>query len=210
PKFSEDWLAPPVDQSPVPEGTKPYAWDPETGLASRIIPGQPNGMYCLTGLAHDSMSHIIYNPEENHEAIRRRSLKLAALQKTLKPPKLFGDEQGELLIVGWGGTKGAIEEAVRRVRGDGHCVSSLHIKFLQPMASGIKKILQQFDQVIAVENNWSDDLNDALIDDENRRYSNLAWLLRARFLVDVDCWSEVKSQPLKPGAIERAIRAKLA
>ena len=210
PKFSEDWLAPPVDQSPVPEGTKPYAWDPETGLASRIIPGQPNGMYCLTGLAHDSMSHIIYDPEENHEAIRRRSLKLAALQKSLKPPKLFGDEQGELLIVGWGGTKGAIEEAVRRVRADGHRVSSLHIKFLQPMASGIKEILQQFDQVIAVENNWSDDLNDALIDDENRRYSNLAWLLRARFLVDVDCWSEVKSQPLKPGAIERAIRAKLA
>ena len=114
------------------------------------------------------------------------------------------------MIVGWGGTKGAIEEAVRRVRADGHRVSSLHIKFLQPMASGIKKILQQFDQVIAVENNWSDDLNDALIDDENRRYSNLAWLLRARFLVDVDCWSEVKSQPLKPGAIERAIRAKLA
>ncbi|MDP6375780.1 MAG: 2-oxoacid:acceptor oxidoreductase subunit alpha [Pseudomonadales bacterium] len=209
PQFNEEWLAPPVDQSPVPEGVTPYDWDPETGLATRFIPGQPNGMHCLTGLAHDRMSHIVYNPEQNHETIRRRSLKLAALQKSLKPPNVFGDEEGELLVVGWGSTKGAIEEAVTRVRADGKSVSSLHLKFLQPMASGIKEVLQRFDRVMAVENNWSDDLNDALVDEENRRYSNMAWLLRARCLVDIDCWGEVKGQPLKPGAIERALREKL-
>jgi 2-oxoglutarate ferredoxin oxidoreductase subunit alpha len=210
PQFSNEWLAPAVDQSPVPEGVTPYDWDPETGLARRFIPGQPNGMHCLTGLAHDRMSHIVYNPDENHEAIRRRSLKLVALQKSLKPPKVFGDEQGELLIVGWGSTKGAIEEAVRRVRADGHSVSSLHLRFLQPMASGIKDVLHKFDHVMAVENNWSDDMNDALVDEDNRRYSNLAWLLRARCLVDIDCWGEVKGRPLKPAAIEQVIRGKLA
>jgi 2-oxoglutarate ferredoxin oxidoreductase subunit alpha len=210
PQFNEEWLAPPVDQSPVPEGVTPYDWDPETGLARRFIPGQPNGMHCLTGLAHDHMSHIVYDPSENHEAIRRRSLKLAALQKSLKPPKVFGDERGELLIVGWGSSKGAIEEAVSCARADGLSVSSLHLKFLQPMASGIKDVLNGFDHVMAVENNWSDDMNDALVDEDNRRYSNLAWLLRARCLVDIDCWGEVKGRPLRPGAIEQVIREKLA
>ena len=56
---------------------------------------------------------------------------------------------------------------------------------------------------------WSDDLDDESINLDNRRYSNLAWLLRARYLVDVDCWSEVKGQPLKPGSVEEVIRRKL-
>ncbi len=209
PRLREEWLAPPVDQSPVPEGVAPYDWDPETGLARRFIPGQPNGMHTLTGLAHDRMSHIAYDPETNQDGIRRRSLKLAALQKTLKLPPVFGDEEGELLVVGWGSTKGAIEEAVQRVRADGHSVSSLHLKFLQPMASGIKEMLQGFRHVMTVESNWCDDLEDPLIDEENRRYSNLAWMLRARCLVDIDCWGEVKGQPIKPGSIEQVIRQRL-
>ncbi|MCP3986400.1 MAG: 2-oxoacid:acceptor oxidoreductase subunit alpha [bacterium] len=209
PDFHEDWLAPPVDQSPVPEGVTPYDWNPKTGLARRFIPGQPNGMHTLTGLAHDSRSRIAYDPAVNQEGIRRRSLKLAALQKTLKTPPLFGDEKGELLVIGWGSTKGAIEEAVQRVRADGYSVSALHLKFLQPMASGIKEVLQGFERVMTVETNWCDDLEDELIDEENRRYSNLAWMLRARCLVDIDCWGEVKGQPIKPGRIEKAIRQRL-
>ncbi len=209
PRFNEQWLAPPVDQSPIPEAMMPYDWDSESGLARRFIPGQPNGMHTLTGLAHDRTSHIAYDPAINEEGIRHRSLKLAALQKTLKTPEVFGDEQGDLLIVGWGATKGAIEEAVQRVRADGLRVSALHLKFLQPMASGIKEVLQNFEQVMTVENNWCDDMEDQLIDEENRRYSNLAWMLRARCLVDIDCWGEVKGQPIKPGSIERVIRQKL-
>lgn len=209
PQFSQDWLAPPIDQSPVPEGALPYAWDDRTGLARRFIPGQPGGMHCLTGLAHDRSSTIAYKPDINQDAIRRRSLRLAAVQKTLKPPKVIGDQKGELLVVGWGSTRGAIAEAVERVRADGHAVGALHLTFLQPLASGIKDTLHRFDRVITVENNWCDRLDDPLIDEENRRYSNLAWLLRARYLVDIDCWGEVKGQPLKPGAIEQAIRERL-
>ncbi len=209
PKLSKEWLAPPIDQSPVPEGAKPYDWDPATGLARRRVPGQPNGMYCLTGLAHDRWSHVAYDPKVNQEGIRNRSMKLAALQKTLKAPMVHGDEDGDLLIVGWGSTKGAIEEAVDRLRADGHKVSSLHLRFLQPMASGIKDILGRFGKVMTVESSWCDPTDGEMIDDENRRYSNLAWLLRARYLVDVDCWSEVRGQPIKPGVIERVMREKL-
>jgi 2-oxoglutarate ferredoxin oxidoreductase subunit alpha len=209
PQFSEDWLAPPVDQSAVPQGARPYDWDAVTGLFRRFIPGQPSGMHTLTGLAHDRDSHVAYDPTVNEEAIRHRSLKLAALQKTLKRPPVFGDEEGDLLVVGWGSTKGAIEEAVERLRAEGHKVSSLHLQFLQPMASGIGEVLRRFKQVVTVESNWSDRAADPIIDADNRRYSALALLLRARYLVDVDCWTEVRGRPIKPGSICAALRARL-
>ena len=209
PHVTEEWFAAPVDQTVIPEGAKPYDWDARTGLARRFIPGQPNGMHCLTGLAHDRMSRVAYDPDINQEGIHHRSLKLAALQKTLKTPSVFGDDEGDLLVVGWGGTKGAIEEAVERLRVDGYKVSSLHLRFLQPMPSGIGDVFHGFDKVMTVESNWSDRVDDEIIDEDNRRYSELAWLLRARYLVDVDCWSEVRGQPIKPGTIVRAIRERL-
>jgi len=209
PRFSEDWLAPPVDQSAVPVDAKPYDWDDTTGLARRFIPGQPNGMHTLTGLAHDRASHVAYDPEINQEGIRARSLKLAALQKTLKTPPVFGDPEGDLLVIGWGSTQGSIEEAVTRLRAEGRKVSSLHLRFLQPLPGGIKEILQRFKRVMTIEGNWCDRPEDAIIDETNRRYSAVAMLLRARYLIDIDCWSEVRGQPIKPGLIYRVLRDKL-
>jgi 2-oxoglutarate ferredoxin oxidoreductase subunit alpha len=113
------------------------------------------------------------------------------------------------LIVGWGSTRGAIEEAVTRCRRDGLKVSSLHVKYLQPMASGIREILRKFDDVMTVEINYSDSLDDELINEDNRRYANLAWLLRARYLIDVDCWSNVHGEPIRPGSIEKMVRNRL-
>ena len=210
PQFGEAWLAPPIDQSEIPAGAKPYDWDATTGLFRRFIPGQPHGMHTVTGLAHDRDSHVAYDPTVNEEGIRHRSLKLAALQKTLKCPPVFGDEEGDLLVVGWGSTKGAIEEAVERLRGEGRKVGSLHLRFIQPMPSGVGDVMRRFAKVMTVESNWADRAEDPIVDAENRRYSALAMLLRARYLVDVDCWTEVRGRPIKPGSICRAMRAKLA
>ncbi len=210
PQFDADWLAPPLDQTPVPDGVKPYDWDPVTGIARRFVPGQPRGMHTLTGLAHDRGSKVAYDPEINEEGLRNRSLKIAALQKTLKTPPVFGDPEGDVLVVGWGSTKGAIEEAVERLRDEGCKVSSLHLTFIQPMPSGIREILKRFKRVMTIESNWADSLDDELIDQDNRRYAALAMMLRARFLVDVDCWTQTRGQPITPGAIVRVLRAKLA
>ncbi len=209
PTFSEDWLAPPIDQSPVPTGTGAYDWDGTTGLMRRFIPGQPGGMHTLTGLAHDRASKVAYDPASNEAGLRNRSLKMAALQKTLRCPDVHGDPDGDLLVVGWGSTRGAIEEAVDGLRADGKRVSSLHLRFLNPMPSGIGDIMKRFKKVISVESNWSDSLDDELIDEENRRYSALAMLLRAKYLVDIDCWTEVRSRPIKPGVVRAALSAAL-
>lgn len=209
PEFDPAWMAPPIDQAAVPAGAKPYDWDPKTGLARRFIPGQPGGMHTLTGLAHDSNSHVAYDPEINQQSLRARSLKLAALQRTLLPPNVFGDPDGDLLVVGWGSTKGAIEEAVEALREEGKKVSSLHLTFIQPMPPGIKEILAGFKKVVTIENNWSDDPADEIIDETNRRYSALAMLLRSRYLVDIDCWSECRGTPLKPTTVRNVILERL-
>ncbi|MGO9973339.1 MAG: 2-oxoacid:acceptor oxidoreductase subunit alpha [Solirubrobacteraceae bacterium] len=209
PLFTEDWLAPPVDRTPTPPQARPYDWDPVTGLAKRVGPGRPGGMHTVTGLAHDRDSHVAYDARTNEDGLHHRSLKLVALQKTLRPPALYGDPEGELLIVGWGSTKGVIEEAVDRLRAERLRISSLHLRFLQPLPPRIKTIMQRFANVLTVENNWSDRPEDELVDDDNRRYSPLAIVLRSRYLVDVDCWSEARGEPIKPATICNAVRSRL-
>lgn len=210
PEFREEWLVPPVDQSEVPPSARPYDWDATTGLVRRSIPGQPGGMHTVTGVAHDRDGRIAYDHLSNEEGLRSRSLKLAALQRTLRCPPVHGDATGDLLVIGWGSTKGAIEEAVDRVRSEGARVSSLHLAFIQPMPSGVGEIMRAFRRVMTVETNWSDPIDHPLIDGDNRRYAALAMLLRARHLVDVDCWTEVSGRPLRPGRVAEAIRGALA
>jgi 2-oxoglutarate/2-oxoacid ferredoxin oxidoreductase subunit alpha len=201
-----DWFAPPPDLSPVPDGMKPYQWDPNTGLSKRFIPGMPGGMHTTTGLAHDEGSKVAYDTATNQRSCTMRSRKLAVFHSTLRPPEVVGPESGDLLVVGWGSTKGAIEEAAERARDEGLSVSTLHLRFLSPMEPGLKEIFQRFRKVMTVEINYSDDMGDPYITDENRRRGQLAWLLRAQTLVDVDCWTRVLGEPMKPGTILRAIK----
>jgi 2-oxoglutarate ferredoxin oxidoreductase subunit alpha len=209
PKVNEEWLSPPVDQSPWKEGAPAYAWDPETGLSRRPVPGQPGGNFVLTGLAHDEQSHIAYESAINQRGMTMRSRKMAALLKALKPPKIYGDEEGDLLVVGWGSTRGAIEEAVDRVRRDGFRAGSLCLRFLSPLEPGLTEIFASYRHVMTVEINYSDEPVDSPVTDDGRRYAQLAWLLRATTLIDVDCWSRVPGQPLPPQMIEEAIRSRL-
>jgi len=188
----------PLDLSPVPEGSLPYDWDPVTGLSQRFIPGQPGGMGVITSLNHDRNGKACYDSERNQRGHQMRSRKLAALQKSLHPPEINGDAEGELLLVGWGSTKGAIEEAVEQARSNGLSVSSVNIQFLSPLPPGLKKIFSRFKKVMTVELNYSDDWDDPLINQENRRYGQLAWLLRANTLLDIDCYAKVPGRPLMP------------
>ncbi|HXH96579.1 MAG TPA: hypothetical protein VNH40_05145, partial [Gaiellaceae bacterium] len=200
-------LAQPPDLVPVREDARPYGWDAETGVSRRVIPGQAGGMFTATGLSHDEQSHVGYTPDVHERGCEMRSRKLAVFQQMLKPPPIFGDDSGDLLVVGWGSTLGAIEEAVTRAREDGLAVSSLHLRFLSPLEPGLKEIFGRFRKVITVEINYSDDPAAPFITEENRRRGQLCWLLRASTLVDVDCWTRVPGEPLRPSKILEGIRA---
>jgi 2-oxoglutarate ferredoxin oxidoreductase subunit alpha len=199
-----------VDQSPWDPEVPPYAWDAKTGLSRRPIPGQRGGEYVITGLAHDEESHIAYDSAINQRSMQMRSRKLAVLRSALKPPTVHGDPEGDLLVVGWGSTLGAIEESVDRLRAEGHRVSSVHLRFLSPMEPGLREIFSRFRRVMTIEINYSDDLSEPYVNKESRRYSQLAQLLRAQTLVDIDCWSRVPGSPLPPGMIEEQLRRRLA
>ncbi len=209
PDPQEEWLSPPVDQSRWTADRPSYDWDEHTGLSPRPIPGQAGGHYVLTGLAHNERSKVAYESAMNQHSCRMRSLKLHTLLKSLKPPEVVGPKSGDLLIVGWGSTKGAIEEAAERIRKKGHEVSSVHLRFLSPMEPGLKEIFSRFKRVMTVEINYSDSFDDPDINPDHRRRSQLAMVLREQTLVDIDCWSRVPGQPLPPGMVEEAVLARL-
>ena len=205
PEFDTRWQQDPVDFSALPEGLRPYEWDPETGMSRRVIPGTPGGQHTVTGLAHDEYSRVSYDPESNERGCKMRSRKLAVFQSTLMPPSVYGDEEGDLLVVGWGSTQGAIDEAVDRARAEGKKISSCQLTFISPLEPGLKAIFSRFKKVMTVEINYSDTVGDPYINEETRRYGQLAWLLRAHTLIDIDCWTSCPGQPLRPQDIYKSI-----
>jgi 2-oxoglutarate ferredoxin oxidoreductase subunit alpha len=206
PQLKKEWLAPDPDLVPVKEWQLPYDWDARMGTSTRAIPGQPGGMFTVTGLSHDEGSKVAYGAGVHQRSTTMRSRKIAVLQQTLLRPTLHGDQDGDLLIVGWGSTKGAIEEAIDRARAEGIRASSVHLTFLSPLQPGLKEIFSRFRKVMTVEINYSDQPGDPFITEENRRRGQLAMLLRAQTLCDVDCWTRVPGEPLRPGLIHKAIR----
>ena len=206
-------------------------WDSRDDGLNRQVENLPH-QHCLTGaqgtLWQDTEAHTKTRREcprvgfvdsmhqrsatgglIHEQASAMRSRKLAVLQSTLLPPPLHGDETGDLLIVGWGSTKGAIEEAVDRARAQGARVSSTHLAFLSPLQPGLRELFGRFGRVCTVELNYSDAPDAPYITSENRRIGQLAWLLRASTLVDVDCWTRVPGEPLRPADIHDAITTRL-
>lgn len=205
PEVNSDWFSSPLDQSEWDKKVTAYNWDEETGLSARPIPGMRGGEYVVTGLAHNRNAKIAHDATTNQMGSAMRSRKLSAMAQTLTPPEVHGDPEGDLLIVGWGSTLGSIEEAVNVARENGHKVSSVHLRFLSPFEPGLREICSRFKQVMTIELNYSDDIHASFITDETRRYSQLALLLRAHTLLDIDCWSAVSGNPLQPGKISRVI-----
>ncbi|MHC4129385.1 MAG: 2-oxoacid:acceptor oxidoreductase subunit alpha [Planctomycetota bacterium] len=208
PQVCEEWMAPPIDQSPWPKDVPPYDWDPETGLSPRPIPGQAGGEYVLTGLAHTNQSKVAYDPQANQIGCEMRSRKMSALQATLKPPQVHGDPDGDLLVVGWGSTLGSIEEAVDRVREQGRRVSALHLRFLSPLEPGLDEIFDRFERVLTVEINYGDPPEGALAGTLPRP-AQLALHLRSQLVREIDWWAITPGQPLRPGEIEEVINERL-
>jgi 2-oxoglutarate ferredoxin oxidoreductase subunit alpha len=209
PRVCTEWMAPPYDQSVWPDDVPPYDWDAQTGLSPRPLPGQRSGEYVLTGLAHTTESKVAYDPRSNQTGCEMRSRKMSALLTSLKPPKINGEPEGDLLLVGWGSTLGAIEEAVGRARDQGLRVSSLHVRFLNPLEPGLKEIFSRFRKVMTIELAYSDDSTSAFAGPESIRRPQLAMHVRAHTLCDVDHWSITPGQPLQPEQIHQVILDRL-
>ncbi|HWH68493.1 MAG TPA: thiamine pyrophosphate-binding protein, partial [Candidatus Sulfotelmatobacter sp.] len=161
------------DLSPVAD-YKPYDLSAPDGVTPRVVPGTRilSGRYPVAGgLEHDEMGHPSASPKLHMQMTAKRRNKLQALAATLPTPKVYGPPEGNVLLVGWGSTRGPIQEAVDRARAAGDSVSSIHIKHLNPLPPGLENIFSGFNTIRVVEMN----------DEGLYGYGQLAGLLRARF-----------------------------
>ena len=159
------------DLSPRPAEFKPYPLD---GITQHAPPGSVmlGGKYpVVTGLEHNEMGHPTGSAKLHAGMTAKRRAKLQKLADELPTPEVFGDTEGETLVVGWGSTYGPIREAVDRARSAGQKLSALHLRHIHPLPHGLEKIFARFKDILVVE------LNDQGI----YGFGQLATLLRARF-----------------------------
>ena len=153
---------------------KPYDTSTPDGVVPRVVPGTPilSGRYPIAGgLEHDEFGHPTASAKFHQLMTIKRRKKLQALATTLPTPKVHGPPEGNLLLVGWGSTRGPIQEAVDRARAEGHSISSLHLKHLNPLPPGLENIFSGFNLIRVVEMN----------DEGLYGYGQLAGILRARY-----------------------------
>ena len=161
------------DLSAVPD-YKPYDLSAPDGVTARVVPGTPiqSGRYPIAGgLEHDELGHPTSSPRLHTQMSAKRRKKLQALAASLPTPKVYGPPEGNVLLVGWGSTRGPIQEAVDRARAAGDSVSALHLKYLNPLPPGLENVFSGFNTIRVVEMN----------DEGLYGYGQLAGLLRARY-----------------------------
>ncbi|MFL6236024.1 MAG: 2-oxoacid:acceptor oxidoreductase subunit alpha [Thermoanaerobaculia bacterium] len=186
---SEPWKLPSVEELPDlridfrtdPEGFQPYERDPETLARPWAIPGTPGLEHRIGGLEKENVTgNVSYDPVNHENMIHLRAEKVARIAREIPDLQVFGDpDGGELLVLGWGSTAGAVTGAVNSARRKGLPVSRAHLRHLNPFPSNLGEVLARFDRVLVPEMNLG----------------QLALLLRARYLKDVITLSKVQGKP---------------
>jgi 2-oxoglutarate ferredoxin oxidoreductase subunit alpha len=199
---SEPWLIPDVAALPrievafatQAEGFKPYARDPETLARPWAVPGTPGLEHRIGGLSKENVTgNVSYDPRNNETMVRLRAEKVARIANAIPPVEVNGPDRGELVVVGWGGTYGAITSAVGAARADGLDVSSVHLRHLNPFSANLGEVLRRFRRVLVPELNLG----------------QLSRLLRAEYLVPAEALTKVQGQPFQVAEIQARITAML-
>jgi len=198
---SEPWLIPDVDsleRNPVKHAApldvgefQPYARDPETLARPWAIPGTAGLEHRIGGLTkQDITGNVIYDADNHAKMNRLRKAKIDGIAKDYPPIEIDGPAEGEILVIGWGGTLGSITAAVEAVREEGLSVSRMHLRHLNPFPNDLGDILKRFEKILLPE------LSDG----------HLALLLRAKYLIDVQSLPKIEGQPFKIAELTEAIR----
>jgi 2-oxoglutarate ferredoxin oxidoreductase subunit alpha len=198
---AEPWLIPDTEAlerqrvelaKPLEVGTfQPYSRDPETLARPWAIPGTPGLEHRIGGLTkQDVTGNVSYEASNHGRMVDLRKEKIDGIARSLPPVEVDGPDSGNLLVVGWGGTRGSITAAVEATRADGLAVSQIHLRHLNPFPSNLGDVLRRFKKVLLPE------LTDG----------HLALLLRAKYLVDVRSFSKIEGQPFKIAELKEAIQ----
>jgi 2-oxoglutarate ferredoxin oxidoreductase subunit alpha len=195
---SEPWLIPDVKTLPditvgfrtEVEGFAPYQRDPATLARPWVRPGTPGLEHRIGGIEkQDVTGNISYDPENHDHMVRVRAEKVRRVAQEIPATSINGPQTGDVLVVGWGGTYGAITAAVEEAQANGKAVAAVHIRHLNPLPPDLGQILRQYRKVLVPEINSG----------------QLVRVIRAEYLVDAVGFNRVRGLPLQTQEIYEAI-----
>ena len=187
---SEPWRIPSLDEIPKVEyhyaefedDFSPYKRNPETLARPWAVPGQKGLEHRIGGIEKSGKTgDISYDPRNHHEMTLVRAARVARAAQDIPDLEVTGPASGDVLLLGWGGTYGAITSAAEDARKQGKSVASAHLRYLNPFPSNLPDVLSRYKHVIIPE------LNNG----------QLALLIRGRFLVDAIPFNKISGQPFK-------------
>jgi 2-oxoglutarate ferredoxin oxidoreductase subunit alpha len=200
---AEPWRVPELDELPQipvrfhtdPEGFRPYERLAHTLARPWVVPGTPGLEHRVGGLEkQDGSGNISYDPLNHETMVRLRAAKVEAVAQDVPDAIPAGDADGDLLVVGWGSTFGAITAALRAQRGKGRRVGHVHLRHLNPLPRNLGEVLGRYRRVLVPELNMG----------------QLALVLRARYLVDAVSYPKVQGKPFMQAELEARIEEMLA
>jgi len=202
---SEPWLIPSVDDladfevefAAKPNAEEdgaptyhPYKRDAGTLARPWARPGTIGLEHRVGGLEKaDITGNVSYDPANHEHMTHVRAAKVARIQQEIPPTEVFGAEEGDVLIVGWGSTRGAIEAAVARLREDGKAVGSIHLRWVNPLPPDLSHIFTRFKAYLVPE------LNNG----------QLVRMLRAEFLLPFEPLNKIQGRPFGPSEIQQHV-----
>jgi len=200
---AEPWRIPELSELPEfpvryrtePEGFLPYARDAQTLARPWAVPGTPGLEHRVGGLEkQDGTGNVNYEPLNHERMIHLRAAKVEAVVQEVPDVVPAGDPEGELLLVGWGSTYGAITAALRAQREKGRRIGHVHLRHLHPLPRNLGEVLKRYRRIVVPEMNLG----------------QLRWVLRAKYLVDAEGLNKVQGKPFKQSEIEAKIEEVLS
>jgi 2-oxoglutarate ferredoxin oxidoreductase subunit alpha len=195
---SEPWplpdlrqLAPfPVTHRTDPDGYLVYQRSPETLAREWVVPGTPGLEHRIGGIEKDFLTgNISYDPINHEKQTHVRADKIARIAQEIGELDLRGDESGDVLLLGWGGTFGSLRQATETLRAQGKRVSHAHLRWISPLEPGLDKVIKNFKHVLVAELNMG----------------QLRTVVRARYLVDAIGLNKVQGHPFKVSEVIAAV-----
>ena len=195
---AEPWRIPSISEIPEfhvnftsdPENFQPYSRDPVTLSRPWAIPGTPGLEHRLGGLEkQDVTGNVNYEPLNHEKMVRLRAAKVEAIVREVPDVVPSGDPDGDLLIVAWGSTYGAITAALNTARAKGRRVGHVHLRHLNPLPRNLGEVLGRYRTVLVPEMNMG----------------QLVMVLRAKYLVDAQSYNKIQGRPFKQAEIEAKI-----
>ena len=164
-----------------PDSFLPYKRD-ENGARPWAIPGTPGMQHRIGGLEKEhETGNVCYLPENHQKMTELRARKLVNIQNEIPDQKVFGEQSGDLLLVSWGGTYGAVRQAAKHLVDDGKKIGHMHMKWLNPMPRNIADILKNYKQILVCELNMG----------------QLRFMLQANYKVEMLGFNKVQGLPFK-------------